>query len=209
MKRRSEEILRLILQNTEDIKLSKIAKKFSLSERTIKNDLDEINSYLSSIGQNYLFFDSDGSVYSYKKINKKIISDNLMTFNIKYYKFSQKERLDMMFILLLWNNDYYNNMKTFADIFNVSRVTILNDIEKLRKKTNHSLKISTVPGKGVFIDVDRYTKTNELLKKFIDISLMREKYIYNDYLISKLNIKINFNDVLNYVKSYFFNKNII
>lgn len=76
MKRRSEEILRLILQNTEDIKLSKIAKKFSLSERTIKNDLDEINSYLSSIGQNYLFFDSDGSVYSYKKINKKIISDN-------------------------------------------------------------------------------------------------------------------------------------
>ncbi|EEI86070.1 HTH domain protein [Anaerococcus lactolyticus ATCC 51172] len=209
MKRRSEEILRLILQNTEDIKLSKIAKKFSLSEKTIKNDLDEINSYLSSIGQNYLFFDSDGSIYAYKKINKKIISDNLTTFNIKYYKFSQKERLDMIFILLLWNNDYYNSMKTFAEILNVSRVTIINDIEKLRKKINPSIKISTVPGKGVFIDVDRYTKTNELLEKFIDVSLMREKYIYNDYLQSKLNIKSNFNEVLKYVNSYFSKNNIV
>lgn len=208
MKNRSEKILRAVLKNKNDLNLYKISKDFNLSERTIENDIDDINSYLKYLEQPLLFFDSDNLLKSHKKINFKVVIEDLNNFDINYYKFSKDERINIIYILLLWS-DEYANMKKIADLLGVTRITILNDIKILKSSDSKKANVITDPGKGVILDIDFSERIDELIEMFNEISLMRERSICNDYLVKQMNIKINFNDILISVRSYFKEKNIV
>lgn len=208
MKRRTEIILRDILKNKKDLNLIKISKKFSVSERTIENDIIEINNFLGSLGQEYIYFDSDGQLCSVRRMDRKRIISSLKNYDIKNYKFSKEERMTFIYVILIWVCGY-NNMEHIAKMLNVTRITILNDIKDLKDNIDSDINILTYPGKGLKLKIDNHKRIDELNRIFEEISLIKEKSIFNDYLIKTLDFKLNFNDILVEVRDYFYKKNII
>ncbi|MDU6824515.1 MAG: HTH domain-containing protein, partial [Intestinibacter bartlettii] len=174
MKRRTEIILRDILKNKKDLNLMKISTKFSVSERTIENDIIEINNFLGSIGQEYIFFDSDGQLCSVKRMDRKKIIRSLKNYDIKNYKFSKEERMVFIYVLLLRVGDC-ESMEHIAKMLNVTRITILNDIKVLKDSIDPDINILTYPGKGLKLKIDKYKRIDELNRIFEEISLVKEK----------------------------------
>ena len=129
MKKRSKEILDLLSKRETQYTLSAIAKKFQVSERTIRNDVKDINDYLKEQGIDPIQFGSNGLILISDEIGQG--KENVEQEDFYTYKLSKEERR-MLTAAILIDTKEHITLSQIADMLYVSRATIINDLEKVK-----------------------------------------------------------------------------
>lgn len=158
MKTREIKLLERLLNSTLPISTSQLSKEYKVSERTIKNDIDEINDYFLLVNEFPLIENirSKGVVLYTDKTDKLIILDKLKT-EFKENFFTRDERLKELFLSIIFSKDkIFLNKK--REEFQVSKSTIDDDIKVLRQLLDEvNLKIVSHPRNGLKIVGDEST----------------------------------------------------
>ncbi len=105
-------------------------KKFDVTERTIRNDIKEINSNIKRPPQ--LTINIDGRVgFEDGEIDYEYISSLFVQENYYTYKLSPEERMTILAMIMLNSNGYRTIMELSERVY-LSRNTVLSDMEKTK-----------------------------------------------------------------------------
>lgn len=145
---RSKKILYYLSQQNETISIKELASKFDVSERSIRNDIREINDWLKRADLSPL--------EQIKRKGVRISADaknTLLKLNInnKAYIMSAQERRWIILGRLLFTNEILNISK-LPDLLNVSQSTIVTDMRYVYQwmKVNR-IKVYSKPHIGVHL----------------------------------------------------------
>lgn len=203
MKRRSEEILRLLVRSQRNNTIYSLKKKYQVSLRTIRNDIAEINEFLHKLNISDIYFDTDGLLKTGPDFDSVLVERELTKLDTYLYKLSPQERQLYISLLLLWNNKYIV-MKNIADELYVSRITILNDFESIKNKfESHQVEVVSDAGKGVCIKSSLEKRILLLVDFLQEIMLdVDNEGFFQRYVLEKLHIHYTFSDICSYAQEY-------
>lgn len=130
MNKRSREMLLLFVEQQKNWTISKLAKRFEVSERTIRNDISDINDYLKQQKITQIQFGGSGRLIIEKDIKKvKKLGENG---DLYTYRLSKEERKVLAAALLIQTKDHIT-LSNIAEMLMVSRATIINDLDGVKK----------------------------------------------------------------------------
>ena len=122
----------LLSINNNEISINQLAKKYKLTDRSIRYCIDNINYYLNKRSVSSAHIKS-GKIYLNLDNNKLI--NFIKELNTNEYAFSPNERKKLILFNFLFKRDV--RISKLENIFNVSRTTIKNDIKKLKPYLNN------------------------------------------------------------------------
>ncbi|MFU2205492.1 BglG family transcription antiterminator [Streptococcus pluranimalium] len=158
MKTRAIKLLERLLNSSLPISTKQISKEYKVSERTIKNDIDEINdNFLLKYGFPLIEnIRSKGVILNTDKRDRVIILDKLKI-EFKENFLTRDERLKELFLSIIFSKDkVFLNKK--REEYKVSKSTIDDDIKILRQLLDEvNLKIVSHPKNGLKIMGDELT----------------------------------------------------
>lgn len=147
---RCNSILNWIISASRPIIIKNIAKKFNISTRTIRYDLDKIDEYLGKINYRKLTRKTNEGISL--ELNEEETNRLLHIIGKKNncdYVLSQDERITYIICELLGKNDYIT-INNLADHMFVSRGTINNDLKEVKKWfMKNNIKLESVKGRGI------------------------------------------------------------
>lgn len=150
MKKRSKEILDLLARRENDYTISTLAAKFEVSERTIRNDIKDINDYLKEQEITPIRFGSSGLVVMEEDISQA--GEATQQEDLYTYKLSKEERR-MLAAAILINTKDHITLSQIADMLYVSRATIINDLDVVKKMLESGkLKVISHSNKGLRLE---------------------------------------------------------
>lgn len=122
----------LLSINNNAISINQLAKKYKLTDRSIRYCTDNINYYLNkrSIPSAHI---KNGKIYL--NLDNNILINFIKELNTNEYVFSPNERKKLILFTFLFKYDV--RISKLESIFNVSRTTIKNDIKKLKSYLNN------------------------------------------------------------------------
>ena len=97
MKKRSKEILDLLGRRENDHTISTLAAKFEVSERTIRNDIKDINDYLKEQEIKPIRFGSNGLIVMEEDISRRERQHSRKIFIHTNYQKKNEECLQQQF----------------------------------------------------------------------------------------------------------------
>lgn len=125
MNKRSREMLLLFAEQQKNWTISKLAKRFKVSERTIRNDISDINDYLKQQKIAQIRFGSSGRLMIENDMKKvKELEDGSDFYT---YRLSKEERKILAAAILVQTRDHIT-LSNIAEMLYVSRATIINDL---------------------------------------------------------------------------------
>lgn len=150
MKKRSKEILDLLAKKKNDYTISTLATKFEVSERTIRNDIKDINDYLKEQEITPIRFGSNGLIVIEEDIDQA--GDTTDQEDLYTYKLSKEERR-MLAAAILINTKEHITLSQIADMLYVSRATIINDLDGVKSMLESGkLKVISHSNKGLRLE---------------------------------------------------------
>ena len=150
MKKRSKEILDLLGRRENDHTISTLAAKFEVSERTIRNDIKDINDYLKEQEIKPIRFGSNGLIVMEEDISQA--RETTQQEDFYTYKLSKEERR-MLAAAILINTKDHITLSQIADILYVSRATIINDLDEVKRMLESGkLKVISHSNKGLRLE---------------------------------------------------------
>ena len=122
----------LIQINNNAISINSLAKKYKLTDRSIRYCIDNINYYLNkrSISSVYI---KNSKIYL--NLENNILINFIKELNTNEYTFSPSERKKLILFYFLFKNNV--RISKLEKYFNVSRTTIKNDIRNLKSYLNN------------------------------------------------------------------------
>lgn len=168
MNTRQTEILIMVRDSAEPLTVCEIAELFDVSLRTIQNDIKQISYELSKYGINLTRGENsciliDKSTDFYDVINK-------ITYEFDIYDsiLSPEERVQFLFNILLFHQGYIT-ITNLSVKLNVSRGTVLNDLNRLKKLLNDTQLILLSNARfGIKLSGDEKQIREFAVKYFID-----------------------------------------
>lgn len=133
-----------------DITISRLAEEYKVSPRTVRNDLNAISDLLRENHLSGLRLKSGGVVCREDDFEKILpfLSDR----DFYTYKLSKEERVRVSAALLV-NSQGYMTLSAIADSLFVSRTTVINDLDDIKKYVKAgSLSVFSHPNKGLRVD---------------------------------------------------------
>jgi len=149
MNKRSLYILNTLVASNEDVSVDSLAEYFEVSERTIYNDINEIELYLGEIddvdlrqkGKNYYITIPDNEIYN-------LILEKIEEKSSELKEIDPLKRVDYQIFLMLINNQEIT-IKELADILKLSSSTIKSDrLKVIDKLSKFNLELETIKFKG-------------------------------------------------------------
>ena len=129
------------------ISVEDFAQEYKVSEQTIRSDIKEINYLLQSHNQPCIIIRDNGIVDIEQPIDFSVFSEP----DFYNYKLSPSERKTILAMLLL-TTDGYTTIAELSDKIMVSRNTLINDLEDLKKWfAEHGLNQVSQPSKGLMV----------------------------------------------------------
>ena len=145
---RSKEIIENLMNANGPLTVAALAKKIGVTERTIYRQIPEVTEIMESYdltldnssGKGFMIF---GSLYNIKRLNSAF--EEVKT----EQNYSSKERVDIILLSLLNEDDYIKTQSLAIDL-NTSSQTIRNDYHALKEKLNgHNVTFETKKSEGV------------------------------------------------------------
>lgn len=150
MNQRSTKIVQLLSKEKDEITVSGFAEYFQVSQKTIRNDLKEINQILDKNGKEQILIKSKGVISA--PVNFKDSLSLLLEGNSYDYKLSKEERKKVAAVMIVNSNDYIT-LATIADSLMVSRATVINDLKEIKKFIKKgNLEVISHANKGLLIN---------------------------------------------------------
>lgn len=150
MNQRIISIIKDLCEIQKNITIDDLSQKYNVSQRTIRNDLISINNILRDNELDEMELIAGGQIQ--RKDNFTNINYFLTEQDLYSYKLSKEERIAVASVLLM-NSSKYITLSTIADHLFVSRATIINDLDEI-KKYIHSfgLGVTSHPNKGLRVE---------------------------------------------------------
>ena len=150
MNQRSTKIVQLLSKEKDEITVSGFAEYFQVSQKTIRNDMKEINEILDKNKRGTIDIKSGGLV-SIPADFKDSLS-LLLEGNFYNYKLSKEERKKVASAIIVNSADYIT-LAAIADRLMVSRATVINDLKEIKKFIRKgNLEVISHANKGLRID---------------------------------------------------------
>ena len=125
MNKRSREILLGLIDLEKTFRISELAEKFQVSERTIRNDINDVNDFLEQHELSSVKLGSNGTLLVEDDIE---LAAGLFNQNDFYtYRLSKEERKPLIAAILIEASGY-TTLSNMAELLYVSRATIINDL---------------------------------------------------------------------------------
>lgn len=191
MRKRSTEILeKLILSNSKSMEVKKLITTYSISLKTLRTDVNEINDFLLEAKMSPTKLNEKEKLILLEKDIMKI-QDRLNHMDTYSYKMSREERQIYIIAELLMSQDYIT-MQNLAKKLNVSRNTILNDFETVKDYClAFNVNVLMKSSKGIKIECDQKDRNNLLMQIFHDLEDdYMEKSFFHQLIQRKLGMKI-------------------
>lgn len=211
MKKRSTEILqRLIKNQSKKYSISKLAKDYHVTQRTLRNDLAEINDFLEDLHMPEIYFDKDGILEIKPDFDRSLVEEKLYEMDMYSYKMSSDERRTFILISLLQNKTY-SSMQKLAEELYVSRITILSDFENIKEYLEEfEITLVSDAGKGIAIRCGKEKKIELLIELFRKIAInIKNDGFFQRLVLKKMKIRHSFSEIFTYLQEYTNINNII
>ena len=172
MNKRTMSIILDLNKDNKGMTIDDLATGCMVSQRTIRNDINEINQLLTEHGLGELRLKSGGVIQKSEDFSQ--IIDYVDDSDFYTYKLSQEERRKIAAAILI-NSSEYITLSTIADNLFVSRATIINDLEDIKdfiKKGN--LEVISHPNKGLRVDGTELNKRKFLMRLVDAVSMQKE-----------------------------------
>ncbi|WP_167358842.1 BglG family transcription antiterminator [Halobacillus karajensis] len=156
MNERQRHILHYLTSVNTYIKTSELAEEYHISERTIRNDLYEIESFVSKEGGGINRSKSEGILLTINFKDKENILKQVNEVTNFQNRLSPIERMTTLLGMLIQKNDVISS-KEFSKLLNVSRRTTLVDLKHLKKYLKKSnVDLLYVKNKGFSLKGKEY-----------------------------------------------------
>lgn len=180
MNQRSTKMVQLLNKETDEITVSGFAEYFDVSQKTIRNDLKEINDILEQNHRETIIIKSGGIICTPNDFKGSI--SLLLEKNFYNYKLSREERKKVAAAMLVNSVDYIT-LAAIADSLSVSRATIINDLRDIKALiSENDLSVLSHANKGLKID-GKESKRRDFLFRLIRPNLHR--YENNSNIITE------------------------
>lgn len=145
---RSKEIIENLMNANGPLTVAALAKKLNVTERTIYRQIPEVTEIIESYdlsldnssGKGFMIF---GSLYNIKRLGSAFEEIKIEQ------NYSSKERVDMILLTLLNEDDYIKTQSLAIDL-NTSAQTVRNDYHVLKDKIiGHNVTFETKKSEGV------------------------------------------------------------
>ena len=150
MKKRTLAIINELLANRDMCTITGLAEKFSVSQRTIRNDLNDISGILRENGKEELTLAGGGKILcaeDFESIRQFTAEEDLYS-----YKLSKEERIRIAAAFLV-NSSEYITLSTIAENLFVSRATVINDLNEIKDYiAEGNLEVFSHPNKGLRVE---------------------------------------------------------
>lgn len=165
MNKRSREMLSELIRKNElkqAVSMSEFETYFNVSNRTIRNDIKLISEYLTDHGLRPVELGKQGMIITGDDIRKA--RELLMEEGFYSFRLSQEDRISFSAIVLLISDTYVTLAKLAEDLF-VSRSTVIQDLDKLKKMfRENNLYLFSHSNKGLLLEGRESDKRLLLLK---------------------------------------------
>ena len=179
MNSRQEKLLNLLKKSNKKLSVNEISKTFSISRRTVFNDLNYLDYLLETSVYSLIRLD-DGVMLKKDDFNKR------QEIDIKDF-YSSNRRYDL-FKNILFENEL--NIYDLSEKLFVSESTILNDINYINENYIKDLSASLlISNNELYIDSDEqiiqnlYVRFNKLIFKKLRLMLIESKDLYRNYYL--------------------------
>ena len=179
MNSRQEKLLNLLKKSNKKLSVNEISKTFSVSRRTVFNDLNYLDYLLETSGYRLMRLD-DGVMLKKDDSNKRQEIDI-----IDFYSSNRRYNL---FKNILFENEL--NIYDLSEKLFVSDSTILNDINYINENYIKDLSASLlISNNELYIDGDEqiiqnlYVRFNKLIFKKLRLMLIESKDLYRNYYL--------------------------
>ena len=150
MNQRSTKIVQLLSREKDEITVAGFAEYFDVSQKTIRNDLKDINDILEKNQKAQIVIKRGGVIIA--PDNFKDSLPLLVEGNFYNYKLSKEERKKIASAMIVNSSDYIT-LATIADSLMVSRATVINDLKDIKKYIKEgNLDVISHANKGLKID---------------------------------------------------------
>lgn len=191
MNRRSSEILMSLIESgNKGLNITEIAESYKVTEKTVRNDIEDINYFLKKNRLNQIALLGNGHVRFEGSAHdvKLSINENFL----QYYRLEKSERQLIVSLLLALSTGYVT-ISSLAKKVYVSRSTLLNDLKSIKVfLLKNDLHVSSYPNKGLLVEGSEY-KRRILAAKIVSgclnekTSLVFRKANFNPYEVFFLN----------------------
>lgn len=150
MNKRRVSIIDELDKTAPDVTISSLAKKFQVSQRTIRNDLNAINDLLSENQLKPTEIRSGGRIFCGEDFEKLLLLVSEEDFYA--YKLSKEERIRIASSLLVSSSEYIT-LSSIAESLFVSRATVIHDLDEMKRFVKEgNLQILSHPNKGLRVE---------------------------------------------------------
>jgi|GEM_PF-2713209 len=195
IKKRQAAILRDIILENEKVDYLYLTSKHSVSERTLRNDLNAIDDYLGAqqiaplkrSKKDGISF--DGELLERDKVLWAVNAEDQQT-----YILDQEERLDYLFFFLLQKESPVSVQEIAEDI-EFSKNTVVEDVKKLDDLLKpHQCRLIRKRKIGMYLEV------NEFYRRQLYVELLQKKFNINKWDISEGTIKSAYPQFMNLIR---------
>lgn len=183
---RSLEILIALHRSDGYLATSELASQFKVSDRTIRNDLKEIESHLASKGwsQNLIKNRSKGILLQSTEEMERYLLELTAHKDLQNYYYSKRERILLMSLKLLEGNEPIT-LGWFSNFFGVSRNTLLKELDEVDSQfESHELRLVRKPKIGLYVEGKELKKRKMLLNLIGNTLTSRELFEFVNEKVS-------------------------
>jgi transcriptional antiterminator/mannitol/fructose-specific phosphotransferase system IIA component len=172
-----------------------LIQKYSVSERTLRNDLNEIDDYLKQIGSASLKRSKrDGISFEGDILQKDRLLWDVNNESRETYVMDQEERLDYLFFFLL-QKEIPVSVQEIADDIGFSKNTVVEDVKKLSEVVSrHRCDLVKKRKIGMYLEI------TEFQRRQLYIELLQRKFNINKWDLSEGEINSSYPRFMNMIQ---------
>lgn len=181
MKKRSRDILISFENQRMPFTIEECAEQFGISPRTVRHDIQEINDFLSSHGYKALGIDGTTIINPMSDVELQGAIEKIQGFYC--YKLSPEERQLLIQIMLI-HGEGYQTYSQIADELMVSRVTIINDLVKVKAWFAYrNLQVESLSNKGIRLCGTEISRRRAIIESVSSVyGSVQEKPVVVEYI---------------------------
>ena len=161
MHKRTVEMIRHLASSRSEMTLQSLADQFEVSQRTVRNDLKEINGFLAEQGLSELQLKNGGHIVKGEDFDG--VLQHLDTQDYYTYRLSREERVQIASAMLV-NSARFLTLGAIADNLFVSRATIIGDLDHIKDNIrDHGMEVTSHPNKGLLVEGSETDKRTFLM----------------------------------------------
>lgn len=204
MRKRSTEILQIVIKDKSKSVCEKdLTARYHITQKTLRNDIKEINNFLYSISASELVFTGKGEIVCTEGFDESLVEQHLYEMDLYTYKLSTRERR-IYIMMLLATGAHYTTMQSIAEELYVSRITIVNDIDAIKEEyRKYGAELMIDPGKGMLLKCTRKEKAEILAALYKEVGIDRQNNgVFQRIVLNRMQVQLGFQEIFSCLQEY-------